>query len=579
MFDHQAFRRDSSLDESQCGALIQALSRSLALVQGPPGTGKSYTGVALLKILLKSRDRAHLGPIICVCYTNHALDQLLEHLVGDGIGNIVRLGSRSKSAVLEPFNLRQVSMKQDKTKTEKRRTWELHQMLDLDMGYIRELLPTVKRVDSWKNLEAYLETEHPRHHDQLFGIDHDGFQTVHQNLGQVIRKWLHCKTCANDEHPFRPTQILLQAAVHEMSAEERLRLHRYWIKDITDTLCEDLSNKLRSYTNTRELLNQCRQELNLRCLQEAHVIGVTTTGLARNLDVLGRLPSKVVMCEEAGEVLEAHILTALLPQIEHAILIGDHQQLRPQIQMYELQHESPSGEKYSLDVSLFERLVKAQGDRGFQLPVSMLEVQRRMHPSIAQLIRDTLYPTLQDHPSVHEYPEVCGLGKRLYWLDHGEFEAGDDATGMLSTSHSNDFEVEMTAALVSHLVRQGNYRGQDIAVLTPYLGQLQKLQKRLSASHELVVSDRDAEDLKKEDLDDELLSDPSSIQKTTLLEALRIATVDNFQVCGSADLVSRAYPLSYCRAKRPRWSSYHWFVVTQVTNVGFSRRRIASTCF
>ena len=238
-------------------------------------------------------------------------------------------------------------------------------------------------------------------------------------------------------------------------------------------------------------------------------------------------------------MLEAHTLTSLLPQIEHAILIGDHQQLRPQIQTYELQHVNPTGEKYSLDVSLFERLVEPQGDRGFRLPVTMLKIQRRMHPWIAQLIRDTLYPTLQDHPSVQKYPEVCGLGKRLYWLDHGEVEAAENATGILSTSHSNDFEVEMTAALVSHLIRQGNYRGQDIAVLTPYLGQLLKLQQRLSTSHELIIGDRDTEDLKKEGLDDGsggssgVLLGSSSTQKTTLAMALRIATVDNFQVCGA----------------------------------------------
>ncbi|KAI9821504.1 MAG: hypothetical protein M1832_003352 [Thelocarpon impressellum] len=269
----------------------------------------------------------------------------------------------------------------------------------------------------------------------------------------------------------------------------------------------------------------------MRCLQEAQIIGVTTTGLAKNLDVLRRLSSKVMLCEEAGEVLEAHTITALLPQIEHAILIGDHQQLRPQIQKYELQRESPTGEKYSLDVSLFERLVEPTGDWGIKLPVSVLDIQRRMHPTIAQLIRDTLYPKLQDHPTVHEYPEVCGLGRRLYWFNHGELEADTGVPGVMSTSHSNDFEVDMTSALVSHLIRQGKYQGEDIAVLTPYLGQLQKLRSRMGASHELVISDRDAENLEKEGFESNTGGSTKQMttKKTTLLKALRIATVDNFQ--------------------------------------------------
>ncbi|KAI6380522.1 hypothetical protein MCOR32_004025 [Pyricularia oryzae] len=75
-----------------------------------------------------------------------------------------------------------------------------------------------------------------------------------------------------------------------------------------------------------------RSAIDLRCLQQANIIGITITGLATNLELLRRVNGKVLVCEKAGEVLEAHLLTALLPTIEHAILIGDHLQLRPQIQ-------------------------------------------------------------------------------------------------------------------------------------------------------------------------------------------------------------------------------------------------------
>jgi hypothetical protein len=65
-----------------------------------------------------------------------------------------------------------------------------------------------------------------------------------------------------------------------------------------------------------------------------------------------------MLCEEAGEVLEAHTLSAFLPVVEHAILIGEHEQLRLQITNYELQYDNPRGKRYSLDISLFERLVR-----------------------------------------------------------------------------------------------------------------------------------------------------------------------------------------------------------------------------
>ena len=58
------------------------------------------------------------------------------------------------------------------------------------------------------------------------------------------------------------------------------------------------------------------------------------------------------------------------------------------------------------------------------------------------------------------------------------------------------------------------------------------MKKRMGRSHEVVISDRDAEDLEKEGLntDDGDHTKPSAPQKTTLLKTLRIATVDNFQV-------------------------------------------------
>ena len=155
----------------------------------------------------------------------------------------------------------------------------------------------------------------------------------------------------------------------------------------------------------------------------------------------------------------------------------------------------PSGEKLTLELWLFVGLVASQGDLAAQVPFSVLEEQRRMHPSIAQLVRDTLYPKLQDHPSVKEYPELFGLRTRLFWLDHQELEAGSDPFQVTSTSFTNDFEVDFTAAMVSYLVRQGNYRNDDIAVLTPYLGQLQKLRRRMGGRHKIGLSDRDAEDL------------------------------------------------------------------------------------
>lgn len=42
------------------------------------------------------------------------------------------------------------------------------------------------------------------------------------------------------------------------------------------------------------------------------------------------------MVEEAGQVLEAHVLGSLVPSVEHLILIGDPLQLRPTLNNFSM---------------------------------------------------------------------------------------------------------------------------------------------------------------------------------------------------------------------------------------------------
>ena len=66
------------------------------------GTGKTFVGALLCERIVSHTQET----ILCVCYTNHALDSFLEELLARGMKDIIRIGGRSKSAQLEPYNLR-----------------------------------------------------------------------------------------------------------------------------------------------------------------------------------------------------------------------------------------------------------------------------------------------------------------------------------------------------------------------------------------------------------------------------------------------------------------------------------------
>lgn len=71
----QALQLDGmALDPSQAAALEHGLSQRVALIQGPPGTGKTFIGAMLCEAIVRHSQET----ILCVCYTNHVLDQFLE---------------------------------------------------------------------------------------------------------------------------------------------------------------------------------------------------------------------------------------------------------------------------------------------------------------------------------------------------------------------------------------------------------------------------------------------------------------------------------------------------------------------
>lgn len=397
----------------------------------------------------------------------------------------------------------------------------------------------------WSDLEQHISEEYENIHCQLSQIDDEGFTMVRRHPFDIWSNTGAFPTLALAGSPPPITNlanILRKAAtnVYALTYQERQLLIRHWAEEIHKAKVGELYVVVKGAANTQKNLDNVHAEASRRVLQGADVIGLTTSGLAGRMSLLKHVACKVLVCEEAGEILEPHMISALLPTVEHCIQIGDHEQLRPSVSNFDdLSLESERGKNHQLDKSQFERLSVGVAGRSL-VHVAQLNVQRRMRPEISTLIRETLYGKLVDHTSTINMRNVVGMRANVFWLDHTHLEDDKQMEIQHSKSRSNSWEVQMVHAMVRHVVRQGLYKRSDIAVLTPYTGQLQKLRAAMRDDFEIVLSERDEEALEKDGFtvsdtpQDQRVAAAAEqgrkpLEKKQFSDLLRIATVDNFQ--------------------------------------------------
>ena len=247
----------------------------------------------------------------------------------------------------------------------------------------------------------------------------------------------------------------------KLSEDQRSDLYKEWVERYLRYHRRMMDRLRRQHDETLKQISEIRNIQVEGILKNVDVIGMTTTGAAKHRCILQEIKPRIVIVEEAAEVLEGHVITALSSGTDHLILIGDHKQLKPNPEVYEL------AQKYKLDVSLFERMI----NNG--LTCHSLNTQHRMRPEIADIMR-IIYPELVDDVSVEKYDSITGIQHNVYFIDHQH----EDSRNEDLKSQSNLHEVNFVAALCRYLLLQGCHSNR-ITVLTMYTGQLLELQRHM----------------------------------------------------------------------------------------------------
>ncbi len=519
------------LDQSQIRALCTALTRELVLIQGPPGTGKTYIGLKIVQALLLNKsiwtqsNKKIKTPIMVVCFTNHALDQFLEGLVRIADTHpieIRRLGGRSKSSILEPYNIKEFVRQEcreqriylrssQKLLTLQRKIVAMNDFLDgkfiksmrnikmysyflsgaicdemMEMCSFNITLPDLSRQGlvkvkpnkdrMYRNpIQDQIEAER-----QVFfehdNVNDDGSAALYESesLGQFVR-YFHTVEPLSEKiaHKFLRNRTVYEDKV----AFQRLK---YCLIE----LCRAWQKEAQCTAEKSEVDNQKRHLIRMKCLRQADVIGLTTTGAAKYGSAMIQMRSRICIVEEAAEVLEPQIIAALSEHTQHLILIGDHKQLRPKTNIYEIAH------KYKLEVSLFERLAINN------FPVVTLEVQHRMRPEISCIVSKNIYGgALKDSNDVHNYEDVKGIQHNIFFVNHHRLESTDD-----NTSPHNTHEAYFVISLSKYLLKNG-YDSKEITIITPYEGQLlflrTQIEKELRSNQLSTVESKIVEEVNK----------------------------------------------------------------------------------
>nr|GAT60754.1 predicted protein [Mycena chlorophos] len=505
------------LDDSQAASLVAGLSQRVALIQGPPGTGKSFIGSLLARIHEKAGRR-----ILVVCYTNHALDQFLEDIMDMGVpaDKIIRLGGKSTPRT-EGLSMQKQSMAFRLTRLDyqsrdniRDQANSLHDRLAKNFAQFASRAPDVLSFLEFEDSEEafYDALTVPEPEDGMVHVGRDGKELGREYL---LDRWDR----GLDAGVFKMhAAIKAASAVWKMAPAMRRAKLDQWRAAVRKDEAEEIARIGDEFNNRQRDFDRTFRQRDALILQTKQIIGCTTTGAAKYAKDLRDARPDVLIVEEAGEILESHVITALGDGIKQVILIGDHKQLRPKVNNYELTVEKGRG--YELNRSMFERLVL----EGY--PHRTLEKQHRMRPEISAFIRELTYPGLIDAPSTSNRPNLRGVCDNLVFIEHEKPEDDDSRIqnqqeGGSKSSKRNRYEAQMVLKIVKYLGQQG-YGTDKLVVLTPYLGQLSELRDALKTENDPVLNDLDSYDLVKAGLI------PASSAKVSK-NKLRLATIDNYQ--------------------------------------------------
>ena len=242
---------------------------------------------------------------------------------------MVRLGGRPNTQIAHLSLASQQKQRVTRSKAEWTIIDQLKMSSTFHCDHLEEAMDKFvgSKID-FKDVLTYIEFEEPDYFEAFRVPEEDDSGMTRVGKGgkaidsdYLIYRWSR----GSDADQFKDEPNVLAATnIWNMPPDSRRDLLENWKSEIRKTILEEICTRGKNYNDCQDQLSRKFGEATVATLAEKRIIGCTTTGAAKFAQDIHAAKPDVLLVEEAGEILESHVLTAMSENTSQMILIGDH---------------------------------------------------------------------------------------------------------------------------------------------------------------------------------------------------------------------------------------------------------------
>lgn len=213
-------------------------------------------------------------------------------------------------------------------------------------------------------------------------------------------------------------------------------------------------------------------------IQSATIIAGTCIGFKSN-SIVRDMNFDYVIIDEAATATTPELIVSLLQCSHKVILVGDQNQLEPQVS--EITRKKLMEEKNKNNKKYYKTIFTKYFDQLKENRKVILKRQYRMHPVIGTMISQVFYDNvIENGVTVEQKEHNLSLykGKAIVWISTSNCKERYEKNKELS--YENKLEIEILLGQLRQLDREENINNYKIGIITPYSAQRKYLQREVN---------------------------------------------------------------------------------------------------